>query len=301
MNPTTWRPEDGQLLQNLRLQAGIDSHVFARSNTLSHAQLQELETGVGHFFYSDLIKRHAGVRLLQKLGHELTDLGNQEPSRLLEDLTVNTAQRPNPITPLPEWTHDGSEAQTRATSNKTKLRPIFWMGGICGMALVSLLSLHGETFSPTPPIPVGAPLSDRTLPQESISASPTAEKQAKTPNLEPPAFPSNPAPEQDELASIACEDSHRIYSKTHTTNHPLKPGNYIHIQALTDSVLCVLDSSNQLHTLTLKAGMGQTINGLAPFLLHTSNWQGLQVFFQGRLVRTELADSSHLLLKSLPF
>ena len=103
------------------------------------------------------------------------------------------------------------------------------------------------------------------------------------------------------MASIACDDQHRNNSTSHTPSNPLKPGSYIYIEAKADSALCVLDSDNKLSLLNLKAGMNQTVNGLAPFLVHTSNWQGLQIFFQGRLVRTDLGDSAHLLLQSLPF
>lgn len=71
MNKLTWRPADGQLLLSLREKAGIDASVFARDNTVSLAQLKELETADGHRFYSAQIKRNAGVKMLKNLGHEL--------------------------------------------------------------------------------------------------------------------------------------------------------------------------------------------------------------------------------------
>ena len=45
MNTQPWGPEDGELLQKLRKNADIDAFVFARANTISAAQLHELESG----------------------------------------------------------------------------------------------------------------------------------------------------------------------------------------------------------------------------------------------------------------
>jgi transcriptional regulator with XRE-family HTH domain len=71
MNNPSWRAEDGQLLRSLREEAGIDALVFARNNTVSLAQLKELESGGNNSFYNPAIKRNTGVKLLKKLGHDL--------------------------------------------------------------------------------------------------------------------------------------------------------------------------------------------------------------------------------------
>ena len=302
MNPTTWHPEDGQLLQNLRLKAGIDSHIFARSNTLSHAQLLELETGVGHYFYSDLIKRHAGVRLLQKLGHELSDPVPQNPETVLEDLAAVPALPPIPMSPLLEQPQDFADIKTSSASSNTMIRSIYWIGGLCGIVLVVFLGLQQQAPSPDQRIQAVLTTSENVPPKDPTQSAPQiGEALQKTPKIETPSLSSNPASDGTPFTAMACEDKHRLSSTAHAINNPLKPGNFVYIEALADSVLCVLDGDNKLSTLTLKAGMNQTVKGLAPFLLHTNNWQGLQVFFQGRLVRTELAESSHLLLNSLPF
>jgi hypothetical protein len=47
MHNKPWGPEDGELLQSIREKAGMDALVFARANTISLAQLQELEGGEG--------------------------------------------------------------------------------------------------------------------------------------------------------------------------------------------------------------------------------------------------------------
>jgi hypothetical protein len=127
------------------------------------------------------------------------------------------------------------------------------------------------------------------------------EAQPKATSLSPAEGPAKNAPDKLQLASIACDDKHRKNSTSHTPSDPLKPGSYVYIEAKADSVLCVLDSDNKLSLINLKAGMTQKVNGLAPFLVHTSNWQALEIFFQGRVVRTDLGDSAHLLLQSLPF
>lgn len=300
MNPKTWRPEDGQLLQNLRLKAGIDSHVFARNNTLSHAQLQELESGVGHSFYSELIKHNAGVKLLKKLGYEPAEPVTQEPEAVLEELTAKSDTKPTQVISRAERPSEAAEAKTRLAPHKIMIRPVIWMGILLSLAVVTVVSLKIQSPLPNQRFQDQLPQSHNAQPDGQISASQSTEYLEKPVSLEPSAVPASTVPERAPIASIACEDVHRKNSKLHTTSNPLKPGNYIYIEAKADSELCVLDSDNKLSILALKAGMNQKVNGLAPFLLHTSNWQGLQVFFQGRLVHTELGDSSHLLLQSLP-
>lgn len=70
MNHPVWRPEDGALLQQLRVNARWDDLVFARANTISLAQLRELEGQGQGTFYTPQIKAHTGYKLLRKLGHE---------------------------------------------------------------------------------------------------------------------------------------------------------------------------------------------------------------------------------------
>jgi hypothetical protein len=70
MNHPIWQTEDGERLKHLRVKAHLDALVFARANTISLAQLHELEGQGEGSFYTDQIKSFTGYKLLRKLGHE---------------------------------------------------------------------------------------------------------------------------------------------------------------------------------------------------------------------------------------
>ncbi|MFD0668825.1 hypothetical protein ACT80S_13980, partial [Ramlibacter sp. MAHUQ-53] len=64
-----WTDDDAQLLRRLREASGLERVNFARRNSLSPAQLEELEGAGQGRFYNDRIKAHTGHTLLRKLGH----------------------------------------------------------------------------------------------------------------------------------------------------------------------------------------------------------------------------------------
>jgi hypothetical protein len=101
--------------------------------------------------------------------------------------------------------------------------------------------------------------------------------------------------------SSSCDWQHRDNSKTHTPTQPLKPGNYVYLEAQADTELCVLDSQNKKTILQLKAGMAKSVYGSDPFLVHSQDWTTFKLFFQGRRVHEKLTDVHHLLLNSQAF
>jgi hypothetical protein len=309
MNTQPWGPEDGELLQNLRKNADIDALVFARANTISAAQLHELESGEGRSFYSELIKRNTGIKLLKKLGYEYPDNAMQVTTPATDEVFAAPVLEAEPIAKPA----DASDVHKKSFPNPFVSHPLLMTGGLLLLVLGGFLGVQHQDSPPTE-IPRHAALRIENTPPTGAASAPQAaetppalmpasapEVVPKTANISPTDLPAHAGPDRVQLASIACDDKHRKNSTSHTPSNPLKPGSYIYIEAKADSALCVLDSDNKLSLLNLKAGMNQTVNGLAPFLVHTSNWQGLQIFFQGRLVRTELGDSAHLLLQSLPF
>lgn len=309
MNKQPWSLEDGELLLSLRTSAGIDAFVFARTNTISAAQLQELESGQGQNFYSELIKRNTGIKLLKKLGYDYPATEIQEPTPPSDQMIASLVPEGDLIVkPVA-----ASDASHKSLPNPFVTHPLLMTGGLLSMVIWGFLGIQNLDTEPTATSGHAAPTIESVQPNGSASAPqaiepPTAlmtasasQAQPKSASLSPSDEPAKTTSDRVQLASIACDDQHRKNSTSHTPSNPLKPGSYIYIEAKADSVLCVLDSDNKLSLLNLKAGMNQKVNGLAPFLVHTSNWQGLQIFFQGRLVRTDLGDSAHLLLQSLPF
>jgi hypothetical protein len=302
-------------LHSLRTTAGFDAFVFARTNTISAAQLQELESGQGQNFYSELIKRNTGIKLLKKLGYDYPVTEMQEPPSASDAMFAAPAPAPAPAPEAGSIVKPvvASVAAQKSFPNPFVTHPLLMTGGLLSMVIWGFLGIQNLDTQPTetprqaaPQIESGLPNGSTSPPQATepatalMSAS-ASEAQPKPASLWPADMPTKAAPDKLQVASIACDDKHRKNSTSHTPSNPLKPGSYIYIEAKADSVLCVLDSDNKLSLLNLKAGMNQKVNGLAPFLVHTSNWQALEIFFQGRLVRTDLGDSAHLLLQSLPF
>lgn len=310
MHNKPWGPEDGELLQSIREKAGMDALVFARANTISLAQLQELEGGEGRGFYSELIKRNTGIKLLKKLGHEFPEQRTLATEPFTETLHIDASPSTEPAA-KPIRT---DAAQSASDSRAYLKRPTLLTGALLTAGFLGVLIFQGQNLSSSEQQPQVVAQREHAQAQSPSSTTPSAVIEAptasttssahqdmqSTANLDPRALPVAMTTEPDKLAKVSCEAPHRLKSASHTPSNPLKPGNYIYIEARTDSQLCVLDSQNKLSTFTLKAGMNQKVHGAAPFLLNASNWQGLQVFFQGRPVRVEQDGNPHLMLNSLP-
>jgi hypothetical protein len=312
MNNPTWRSEDGQLLRSLREEAGIEELVFARHNTVSLAQLKELELGGHSSFYTLAIKRSTGAKLLKKLGHDLVTpelvtvpQESTEPSLNESPSAIATVMAPAPI----------SHPKAPSDSHRRGLiqQALFWTLGVLGLVALTAFKPWGlwdgpatdrrsdpqATLAPSPKV-LSAPQTAQSAPVQREfmpSAAPT-EETAFTPasaELSRPvvkvSFPT---------VTSSCDWQHSDKSKTHTPNQPLKPGNYVYLEAQADTELCVLDSQNQKTMLHLKAGMVTSVYGAAPFLLHSQDWQNLKLFFQGRRVMDAQTDVQHLLLDSQP-
>jgi hypothetical protein len=73
-----WTDADADCLRDARESAGSDLYTVARNNSLSNAQLLELEQGGESYFYSASIKYYVGKKLLNSLG------GQTEFDRLIE-------------------------------------------------------------------------------------------------------------------------------------------------------------------------------------------------------------------------
>jgi hypothetical protein len=312
MNNPTWRSEDGQLLRSLREAAGIEELVFARHNTVSLAQLKELELGGHSSFYTPTIKRRTGVKLLKKLGHDLVtpELVTVAQESAEPSLNESPAAMANVMAPAPvSHPKAPSDAQRRGPMQPA----LFWTLGV--LVLVALTTLKPwslwdgpatdrrsdpqATLAPSPKV-LSAPQTAQSAPvqrEQIISAAPTEEIAFAPASAEL----SRPAVKVSfPTATPACDWQHRNNSKTHTPNQPLKPGNYVYLEAQADTELCVLDSQNQKTMVQLKAGMATSVYGSAPFLVHSQDWQNLKLFFQGRRVVDALTDVQHLLLDSQP-
>jgi len=305
----TWLPEDGQLLQSLREKAGTDALVFARLNTISTAQLKELETGVGNSFYNAQIKRSTGFKLLRSLGHVEAV---QEPA-LADAAESNDPVLQPPIdSPIERPLSAAEPAPHSPTAHiKTRshsLQPLYLALAFIVFAAVVLIGLQWTKKTNVlshpnphlsavqmPPVQTDGPTDTTQSSPIATELGPSVQVGANSPALSDVSI-ATPSPIA--LAPVSCANQHRQNSVTHTPTEPLRSGDYIFFEALEDSQLCVLDAQNKLTTLQLDAGMKRRVNGEAPFLVHTSNWQHLKMFYQGRRVQTGESIQQHMVLNS---
>ncbi len=312
MNNPSWRAEDGQLLRSLREQAGIDQLVFARNNTLSVAQLKELELGGDCCFYNPSIKRSTGVKLLKKLGHNLVTpesihvaIGPMEPSLNDSPCATSMGAAQGSLNPPKE----------PSNSRRRRLTQQVFLGTLGLLGLVALTAMKPWGLGEASATHIHAAISVSQDPSALAPSQPDDTpfdpvKQALAPSALPAmAIALPPATAEPSMVAIkvstptpaaACDWQYRDNSKTHTPSQPLKPGNYVHLEAQADTELCVLDSQNQKTLLQLKAGMTKSVYGSAPFLVHSQNLHTLKLFFQGRRVHEALDDMQYLLLNSRP-
>lgn len=312
MNNPTWRAEDGQLLRSLREEAGIDELVFARNNTVSLAQLKELERGGNSSFYNPAIKRSTGVKLLKKLGHELVTpepvivaMAPSEPHQNEHPVAMATVMAQAPVS----HPHSSSDSPRRRLIQHSVL------GTLSLLSLMAMTAIKPWSLADSPaPDRHPADLATQataTLVQSRAepAASGLVSQVPMVSALTPKEVALPPATGEAAMAAVkvsapnvnsACDWQHRDNSKTHTPSQPLKPGNYVHLEAQADTELCVLDSQNQKTLLQLKAGMTKSVYGSAPFLVHSQDLHALKLFFQGRRVHEALNDMQYLLLNSHP-
>lgn len=336
MNNNIWHPEDGALLQQLRISAQLDELVFARSNTISLSQLRELEGQGQGSFYTAHIKSHTGFKLLRKLGHEpvlrrpILVVPEVEEALAMAEQTV----MPTPVQlPVPNQTMFAPGTATAFTTGPsesikkpdtaipapqspnwrfapqwafTVLLLTAGMWAVVNTPWSSLIALKspgvGTTslqFNPTSATLDTAP---HVVDFQSSSQNALQSHVSHTQFPTAPLNTSETTTPQPQVVAQACDWRHQASSFVYEPMDPVKSGNYIHFVALQDGNVCVRDQQNQLTTLQLKAGMAKSVYGAPPFLVHSPSWSSLQLFYQGRKVMGTPTGEAHWLFKnkSLP-
>jgi hypothetical protein len=177
MNNQPWSPEDGELLLRLRTSAGIDAFIFARTNTLSVAQLQELESGEGQNFYSELIKRNAGIKLLKKLGYDYPVNEIQETLPASDAMIAAPAPAPAPAAAteadLMVKPVVSSVASKKPFPNPFVKYPLLMTGGLLSLVLWGFLGIQHLDTPTTETQRQAAPQIENAQPNGSAAARPS--------------------------------------------------------------------------------------------------------------------------------
>ncbi|MEY4506542.1 MAG: hypothetical protein RL297_1120 [Pseudomonadota bacterium] len=253
MNDTQWLADDGRLLKDLRIAAGWDLHDFARSASISAAQLRQLEDGGSGLFYSPRIQFQMGRRLLLKLGADV----------------VRTHAEPMADTPTPPVT---------AAPERTRAAGLRWAIALAGVGIL-VSAVYGVSHRLSAPSEAPSPVLVNSAPPPPVVA--TAE-----PVVAPTPEPVQPTP-QPVTANCRWDDGPGSSLMPPGVD---KPSTYVHVVALADVSLCVQDRTQTITQVNLKLGEKATVRGTAPWRIHTPQWAAVSLYFQG--YRVPVPDSA---------
>lgn len=313
----SWNESDGHLLRNLRESAGMDRGSFARTCSVSVAQLTELEDGGHGRFYTARIKAHVGRGLLKKLGY----VHVAPPEALPAEPGPGEAIAPSPSASGPTAAGAGEVAgiakavavdATRPMPAAREVSPgmasrtashVTWVraGFVAAVAVtlvvimvprkpresrlqaeeaVAQATAGGAAVAPATPPVASLALS---VPGISEAAASTPQPPASTARMaDPEVQPATPTTTvQVSATERRCELPPRDKVTEFTPPSALRSNNYVYLESLKDTSVCVVDSQNRQTVSALKPGEGVSVYGTPPFTVQTRQWADLRMFFQG--------------------
>ena len=275
MNKPQWTHESGVLLESLRKRAGMDRATLARRNMLSVLQVEQLETGGDSGFYNSEIKFSTGKKLLQFFGHTL-----QVEAEVASSIS-NTPSPPLEILPQ----------QTAAA------KPAFKISGLGGALMVMAVLMAVFFLVQQSSNSVSKPSTETN-----IQATPTEPKQEPvlaTPTTTPkPALPETDkkeVPPKPQALNAAC-----AWESTDTEIQPTsarKNGEYVHVVALDNVSLCIMDGNQRVASLSLTPGQERSIYGPGPFKVYSQQLPLMKIYFQGRAIKLPSPEIRQITLK----
>ena len=312
-----WNAEDSAHLKTSRENAGIDAYSFARSASISLAQLKELESsipGEDQLFYSEQIKRHVGRSLLARLGVEpLVRVQPPPPEPIPVEVVVEVAAEVARVEPIvvhqntpeiatPEsantpshWADRVFEKLPMAATTQGRMG---WSVAFFVTLAASLIWANGQSKKPSAP-PAQAVAVAQKEPAPVLAAAPSpvpelaaSEAAATVANVPAVALATPVAAEE----ATQCDWKFKGKSLVVIPSEPLKAGNYVHVAADKNTTACVLDSQKKLTQITLKAGEKLSVSGAAPFLIYSPEFSTSRIYFQGKRIYIPDPTTTHLTL-----
>ncbi len=271
-----WTDADADCLRNARESAGSDLYTVARNNSLSNAQLLELEQGGDSYFYSASIKYNAGKKLLNSFD------GQTEFDRLIEKTKTQSHNDTEVVETLLEESAQHLQAQQnleRTNTSKTLLYSIA-ISAIC-IAIAFVVY----------PIYTNKSNADKTIASPQFSQ---LDKFTETANSTTPSKPDSipvaqtQAQAQAQANKIESLSNDCVWSENPpnlSVQNATKVGNYVYLVAMKDLVVCVKDKTKKLSTMSLKANEPQTLYGEAPLKIQSKDLDNVNIFYQGSKVQ----------------
>lgn len=277
-SPVAWTDAadaDGRALQQAREGRGLSTSDMARRLTLSHKQIEQIESGGGSAFYSARHKVLAMRKYAQAVG-----------------VTLAFENAPDDPASVQPPAIAGTLAMARDES---------------GSAAASAAALSGAFTRTAMPIPLPLPraaLTSFALGMLLLAAVVLAFSSARawfnrfavppTPSataaIAPAGADSGPhiartsvSPAQ---APATCADGH-AKSPAHqwTPAYVRKPGNRLYVGGPPGTEVCVADSAGTVSRLVVTAGPYLSVDGQPPYVVSSPALESLQMYLQGMKVR----------------
>jgi transcriptional regulator with XRE-family HTH domain len=275
MNKPQWTHEHGVLLERLRTSAGLDRATLARRNMLSVLQVQQLEKGGDSGFYNSDIKFSTGKKLLQFLGHTLQVEVKVEIEAEVASSVSNT---PSPTLKV---------AHEQAAAAK----PTFKISGLGGALMVMAILMAVFFLVQQSSNSVSKPSTEASIQATQPETKPEPAPEAKP---EPKQEPS-PAPQSTEALNTSC-----AWEPTDTEIQPTtarKKGEYVHVVALDNVKLCIMDGNQRVASLSLTPGQERSIYGPGPFKVYSQQLPLVKIYFQGLAIKLPSPEIRQITLK----
>jgi hypothetical protein len=304
-NPQIWTPENGALLQQLRINAKVDIGKLAQRNIVSRNQIKQLEDGGDSSFYSPEIKYQIGKKVLASLGHKLAPaVARQQDISEVPDLVpiAQVAQTAE----APQATH----SQQGVASNSKVLVSLLVLL-VCGGLTWFLMQSETPNIAPAQtqqaiatsnaPVTVAAPPAP-----EPVNVVPSAANAEN--NLEAPASPpvAKAPPAEVKLAVVSGSDETKncLWKDAEVelqAPSPKKAAEYVYIIAAKDSFVCIMDGNERVARISMKKGEDRSVYGPAPFKVQSADMAQLKIFFQGQALNLPSAETKQIKLTAAPF
>ena len=283
MNKPQWTREHGVLLESLRTSAGMDRATLARRNMLSVVQVEQLEAGGDSGFYNSEIKFSTGKKLLQFLGHTLQVEVKVEIEAEVASSVSNT---PSPTLKV---------AHEQAAAAK----PAFKISGLGGALMVMAILMAVFFLVQQSSNSVSKPSTEASIqatPPEPKPESKTETKTEPAPEAKPePKQEPSPAPQSTESLNTSC-----AWETTDTEIQPTtarKKGEYVHVVAIDNVRLCIMDGNQRVASLSLTPGQERSIYGPGPFKVYSQQLPLVKIYFQGLAIKLPSPEIRQITLK----
>lgn len=277
MNKPQWTHKHGVLLESLRTLAGMDRSALARRTMLSVLQVEQLEQGGDSGFYNAEIKFATGKKLLQFFGHTLKVEVAPPNSNTHEPLQVAPAQSSEP-----KKRAFKVSGLSGALVLMAMLLALFWLAQQSSNS--SNKASPEVTSKVTPPQPsqevtTAAPISSSTTDNQTLSASSsTSQTETSRPLNSPCAW----EPTETEIQPAS----------------PRKKGEYVHVVAIDNVSICIMDGNQRVANVTLAPGQARSIYGPAPFKLYSTQLALVNIYFQGVYIKLPNPEARQIKLKT---